>query len=338
LGAREAARHGSSHPALRITRLLSSLLACIFLCGALSFAQQAIPVSIVNVNGLKVPELTNANFAASYNGKAVRVESANADMNVRRIVLLLDVSDSMLGQASDADWNFPLNIANHLLEAMPSSTVIGLSAFGTGLEHVTSPTNDRTKLKDEVEVVRRARWSFSKYNRPDTSIRDAIIAAARLFDHPQLGDVLYVITDGIDNTSEASIDDVYQALACRGIRLFTFLVSARAKIRFDSATAAGQRTMLDLSEDTGGFSILELLPSASPYHSRDLVDRGGKPTDLAAELILQYRAILSVYRLSVDLPEVQRKRQDWRLELSGLDAATKNNLTLLYPKKFELCD
>ncbi len=140
-----------------------SLLACvlIFLCGTLSFAQQAIPVSIVNLSGLKVPELTTANFVASYNGKAVQVESASPDNNGRRIVLLLDVSDSMLGRTSDADWNFPLDVADHLLAAMPPSTAIGLAAFGTGLEHVMSPTNDRTKLKDEVEVVRKARWSFS---------------------------------------------------------------------------------------------------------------------------------------------------------------------------------
>ena len=316
-----------------------SLLACvlIFLCGTLSFAQQAIPVSIVNLSGLKVPELTIANFVASYNGKAVQVESASPDNNGRRIVLLLDVSDSMLGRTSDADWNFPLDVADHLLAAMPPSTAIGLAAFGTGLEHVMSPTNDRTKLKDEVEVVRKARWSFSKHDQADTSIRDAIIAAAKLFDHPQLGDVLYIITDGIDNTSEANIDDVYQALACRGIRLFAFVVSARTQIRFGSATAEGQRTMRELSEDTGGFSFLRLLPSASPYSS-ELVDSRGKPTDLAKQFAFQYRAILGVYRLSVDLPEVHRKRQDWQLELSGLDTATKNNLALLYPKKFELCD
>ncbi len=95
--------------------------------------------------------------------------------------------------------------------------------------------------------------------------------------------------------------------------------------------------MRELSEDTGGFSILRLLPSASPYSS-ELVDSRGKPTDLAEQFAFQYRAILGVYRLNVDLPEVHRKRQDWQLELSGLDTATKNNLALLYPKKFELCD
>lgn len=316
------------------------LLTCIpiILCGAVSFAQQAIPVSVVSLNSSKVPELTSANFAASYKGKAVRVESVRVDNTVRRIVLLLDVSDSMLGRDSDADWNFPLDVGENLLAAMPPSTVIGLSAFGTELEHAIPPTNDRKKLQDELEAVRKARWSFSKHDQADTSIRDAIIAGAKLFDHPQLGDALYIITDGIDNTSEAGIDEVYEALACRGIRLFTFVLSARADYRFTSAATAGQRAMRELSEDTGGFSILELLPSASPGHRHDIIDKSGNPTDLAESLVFQYRAILSVYRLSVDLPEVQHKRQDWRLDVSSLDTATKNNLVLVYPKKFELCN
>jgi hypothetical protein len=319
---------------------MRTFLTCIliFLWGTVSFAQQAVPVSIVSLSGAKVPELASANFAASYKGKAIRVGSASVDSTVRRIVLLLDVSDSMLGRDSEADWNFPLDVAENLLAAMPSSTVVGLSALGTELEHITSPTYHRKTLKDEVEVIRKARWSFSKHDQADTSIRDAIIAGAKLFDHPQLGDALYVITDGIDNTSEAEIEEVYEALACRGIRLFTFVVSRRVDNRFTSATSAAQRTMRELSEDTGGGSILELLPSGSPDHRRDFVDKSGNPTNLAKALLFQYRAILGVYRLSVDLPEVRHKRQDWQLDLSGLDAATKNNLVLIYPKKFEFCD
>jgi hypothetical protein len=310
----------------------------IFLCRTQSSAQQAVPVSLVNLSGGKTPELTNDNFVASYKGKAVRVRSAGPDGGARRIVLLIDVSDSMLGWKLDADWNFPLNVAENLLDSMPSNTAIGMSAFGTELQHVIRPTNDRKKLKDEVEVVRKIHWSFSKPNEADTSIRDAIIAGAKLFDHPQLGDALYIITDGIDNMSESGIEEVYEALACRGIRLFAFVVSARAANRFTSEATAGQRTMRELTEDTGGFSILELLPSGSPDRRRDFVDSSGNPTNLAKALIFQYRAILGVYRLSVDLPEIRHKRQDWRLDLSGLDTADKNNLILLYPKKFELCD
>ena len=189
---------------------MRTLLTCILIClwGTQSFAQQAIPVSIVTRSGSKLPDLTNANFAASYKGKTIRVGSAGFENSARRIVLLLDVSDSMLGRDSEADWNFPLDVAENLLKSIPSNTAIGLSAFGTELEHVVSPTADRKKLKDEVEEIRKARWSFSKHDQADTSIRDAIIAGAKLFDHPQLGDALYIITDGIDNTSEADIDEV----------------------------------------------------------------------------------------------------------------------------------
>src|SRR5579871_1894075 len=108
-------------------RILSASV-LIFLCGSVSSAQQAVPVSIVNRGGVKAPALTSANFVASYKGKPVRVESAGVDNSVRRVVLLLDVSDSMLGRNYEADWNFPLDVAKNLLTAMPPSTVIGLSA------------------------------------------------------------------------------------------------------------------------------------------------------------------------------------------------------------------
>ncbi len=302
------------------------------LTGTPALAQQAIPVSVFTRSGKSLPKLSGANFKATYKGKKVRVRTVTADHLVHRIVLLIDVSDSMLGRYSDADWDYPLNVAQQLLSAMPSNTAIGLAAFGTGLQHVISPTIDRKKVVEEVERVRKAHWSFSQGDQADTSIRDAIIAGAKMFDHPQLGDVLYVITDGFDNTSEAGIEDVYQALACRGIRLFSFIVSPRA-------VAFGEPPMMrELSGDTGGYAIVDLLPSASPDGRRDFVDKSGKVTPLGEALVFQYRAILDVYRISADLPEVRHKRQDWHLDFSSLDTAGKNDWVLIYPHKFEMCD
>jgi hypothetical protein len=191
---------------LRITvSLILSLLS-----GTLTWAQQTIPVSIFSRNSVPVPDFTNSNLEASYRGKIVRVNSVTLDPGPRRIMLLLDVSDSMLGSTTDADWNFPLDIAEVLLVKMPRGTEIGMAVFATELGHVISPTNDRQKIIDEVAIVRKSRWEFAKQDQPNTAVWDAIIAGAKLFDRPRVGDVLYVITDGIDNKSKASAGSVDQ--------------------------------------------------------------------------------------------------------------------------------
>jgi hypothetical protein len=321
------------------SRITVGLFLCL-LSGTLTWAQQTIPVSIFSRNSVPVPDLTNSNFEASYRGKTVRVNSVTEDPGPRRIMLLLDVSGSMLGSTTDADWNFPLDIAEALLIKMPRETEIGMAVFITELGQVISPTIDRQKIMDEVKIVRKSRGEFAKRNDQGTAVWDAIIAAAKLFDHPQVGDAVYVITDGIDNNSKANTGDVVQALACRGVRLFSFqLVDHRKAVRSITHTSAvAVQQLIEITEDTGGFLASAVRPSSADYHTWDFVDKSGNPTGLTAMLFGQYQRILNVYRMSVDLPEHLNNPQNWHLDFAGLDKSAKSELELFYPKKLVSCD
>ncbi len=307
------------------------------LTGALTWGQQTIPVSIFSRDNVPAPAFTNSNFKGSLKGNLVRVSSVTSDRGPRRIVILLDVSGSMLGSTTEADWNFPLDIAKALLVKMPPATEIGLAVFATELGHVVALTNDRKKLMDELEAVRKSRWEFGDR---DTAVWDAIIAGAKLFDRSQVGDALYLITDGIDNKSNKSPEDVIQVLACWGIRLFPFALAERRKTD-RTVTPASYKAYLQLTEiatDTGGLLATALRPSSADHQRWEFVDKSGNPTELTASLFAQYQQILNVYRMTIDLPERLYKPQAWHLDFSGLGRTTRSNLVLLYPQKLASCD
>jgi hypothetical protein len=317
---------------LRITvGLILSLLT-----GASAWGQQTIPVSIFSRGNVAIPAFTNGNFKGSLKGNVVRISSVTSDPGPRRVVLLLDVSGSMLGSTTDADWIFPLDIAEILLVKMPPAVEVGLAVFATELDHVVAPTTDRKKLRDELEAVRKSR---SEFGDRDTAVWDAIVAGAKLFERSRVGDALYLITDGIDNKSSKSSEDAVQALACRGIRLFPFVLADRRKTdrTIKPASFKAQLQMMEMATDTGGLLAIAPRPSSADHRKWEFVDNAGNPTGLTASLFAQYQQILNVYRISIDLPERLNKPQGWHLDFDGIDRTARNNLTLVYPQKLATC-
>ncbi len=306
------------------------------LMGVLVRGQRIIPVSIFNHGSASAPVFTSGNFAGSFKGKAVHINSISPDPGPRRVIILLDISGSMLGSTTDADWNFPLDLAEVLLVKMPPNTQIGLAVFATELEHVVALTNDRKKLNQELETVRKSRWQFGDR---DTAIWDSILAGAKQFDGSQAGDAIYLITDGIDNKSEHSTQNVVQELSCSGIRLFPFLLEDRRKtdreIRPSSFSA--QLKLTDMATDTGGLFATAMRPSSTDYQKWEFVDKSGNPTALTASLFAQYQQILNVYRLSIDLPGDVEKPEGWHLDFDGLDKTARSNFLLRYPQKLASC-
>ncbi len=60
-----------------------------------SCREQTVPVSVYDSKGLRVPDLTPADFEGSYLGKSIRVSSVSPEQGPHRVMLLLDTSGSM---------------------------------------------------------------------------------------------------------------------------------------------------------------------------------------------------------------------------------------------------
>src|SRR5205085_4243379 len=122
---------------MRCFRALSLFLA--FSCAAVCFAAadpaedpvcrtRTVPVTAFNPDGNSAPQFGSANFIASYDEKALRVTSVVTEQQPRQIILLLDLSGSML-LATDPAWKVPVEVAHDLLDNMPPDVDIGLAVF-----------------------------------------------------------------------------------------------------------------------------------------------------------------------------------------------------------------
>jgi hypothetical protein len=242
----------------------------------------------------------------------------------------------MLGSQSDADWNLPVDIAEVLLKKMPAETPVGIAVFNTEISHVVIPTTDRKQLFAEISAIRNTRFHFGN---GDTSVWDSMISAAKIFDHPQLGDVLYVITDGVDNRSRAGAGSVVTALSCRDIRLFPFVLGERTKTDHTvrPSTVLAYQNLAEMAEETGGWASFAMRPSSTDARNFYFVDKAGNPSALTASLFAQFQLILNTYQLEIDLPEPIYKPQTWHLDFTGLDEVIKSNLALHYPQKLFPC-
>lgn len=276
--------------------------------------ERTIPASVISKDGAPVPRLSIANFEATYQSKPVRVRFVAPEQEPPRMVIMLDTSGSMKETEKGT-----LDIAESLLSRMPPNVEVGLAFFAKDLVPVALPTNDRERLKYQSQGLRTHPSSY----RGKTALWDAIGNIVRMFSHPQLGDTVFLITDGDDNQSKTNPEKVIQLLAAAGIRLFVVqAVDQWAKSLGRTETvdirSQFQEKLPQVAEATGGF----LIKSYSP----DKVS-----------LDKEYWQIVSFYRIEIDLPGAVDKQRQWKLDLVGFAKSERDNLVLTYPRMLAPC-
>jgi hypothetical protein len=178
-----------------------------------SCQERVLPVTVKDGDGKLVEGLAARDFRAEVRGSPVSILSAEINSSPQRIVLLLDISESMsrhggirrLARAGVA----------HLIGHLGNRADYALIVFSDKAELKISLGEGKEAVLEQLEF------------RPDiepnnTALFDSIALGATTLDSPQPEDVIYLISDGQDTRSKASWDDVEQALLERGIRLFVF--------------------------------------------------------------------------------------------------------------------
>src|SRR5262245_37783503 len=84
---------------------------------------RTVPVAAFSPDGNTALLFAVSNFAASYDEKTVRVTSVAVEQQPRRIVLLLDISGSMLTTVEPA-WRVPIDVARSVVDNMPANIEI----------------------------------------------------------------------------------------------------------------------------------------------------------------------------------------------------------------------
>jgi hypothetical protein len=285
--------------------------------------QRIVPIHVSTRDGAVPPPLTMAHFQATYAGQPIRVLAVGEEQKPHRLVVLLDASGSVRG-GTTAGWDATVEVAAQLLAVLPPLE-IGLALFSEEVEPLLAPTTARERLVDEVERLRAGPRDTLGGRRQRTALWDSLLDAAKVFGPLQPGDVLYVITDGVDNFSETRPGAVTQTFVAAGIRLFAFAIA-------NQGFAYGSGELERLVEDTGG---VVAAGSATDWRAFRAA-RNGSP--IGSALYAQHRRLLAFHRLELELPETIARPQLWQLALTGLDENEMKNLVLNYPARLFPCN
>jgi hypothetical protein len=303
-------------------------------CAQLENCQhRTLTVSTGSTDGSSVPLLDNANFEGTIGKKSIHVNSAVMNREPVRVILLLDISGSMQGLITGHEDNYSVELARDLVANMPPESAIGLGFFYTELVPVLRPTSDRKALKFQLEGLR----SHPESLRGKTALLDAVLGSVKMFDHPQPGDVIYVITDGADNASRITTNHVSQTLAEAGIRLFAY---AFQNVQRTVGKELGPGFLQQVVRDTGGTIVVHMSWGVGSLQLRGpptLIDKSGKLTQLGSSLGSQYRQMANFYQINFDLPETLKKPREWKLGVAGFEKFQREHIVLTYPHMLTAC-
>ena len=285
--------------------------------------QRLVAVHVTTRDGAAPPQLTATHFQATTADKPIRVVAVSAEHKPHRLVILLDASGSVRG-GTTAGWEATVEVAAQLLAALPPME-IGLALFAEEVETVVEPTTVRERLLEEVDHLRAGPREAPGGRRQRTALWDALLDSAKIFGPLEPGDVVYVVTDGVDNFSETRPAVVTETFLAAGIRLFAFAIA-------NQGFAYGTGELERIVEDTGG---IVAAGSASDWRAFRAA-RNSSP--IGSALYAQHGQIVGFHRLELELPETLLRPQPWRLTLTGLDENQMNNVVLNYPARLYPCN
>ncbi len=234
-----------STPQLRITQVDKS-----------QFPQVTVYVSSVDENGQPVG-IDPSTIQISENGQLMQVTDVRggATMPSENVpvttMLVMDISGSM-------DKNGKLAAAKGAAKAyvsqMRPGDQAGLITYDTQTYYVQPITSDVTALTSAIDGL---------ITGGDTAMYNALIEAERNLESVSGRKAIIVMTDGLDNSSQSTANDVISAISAGGLTI--------SAIGFGDATASGQvgldeAGLKSLTESTGGlYSFANVQTISSIY-------------------------------------------------------------------------
>lgn len=202
--------------------------------------------NVLDPRGKAIRDLSKSNFKISFDKKPITVVDARYTESPSRIVVLLDMSGSMQGDADPTKWKIAKEAVEDLLQQTPAGVPIAFLTFAEQVHDVFGFSSGRTSIHKWLAQGPTQPKNLKGY----TALRDAIMTALATLRPFRQGDSLYVITDGDDTKSQESNSHIKAALLNSGVRLFAFLFAEP----FSNLSEEKSYTSLtDLCRDSGGF-------------------------------------------------------------------------------------
>lgn len=295
---------------------------------------RTVPLTVLDRAGHFVTNLSAADFQAKFRGKPVEILAVTRDTSPRRVLILLDVSGSMLETWRDK-WNMALEVAGDAVVHLPAETQVGLSIFDERILESLDFSAGRKAIAAKIIALKAGSKAVPSKTRR-TALWDSLLKAVRLFGQQAPGDAVYLISDGGDNLSKAGPRQVEDAFLQAGARLFTFLPITRSQLGYLMPDEQeGLNALKDISESTGGDHIVLGVGGKTGRSVFHLGKEERVALDRAAQDI--YSQITNMSRLEIRLPLSVDKPREWSLQLNDPQNKTFKRFEVRYPHKLLPC-
>ncbi len=294
-----------------------------------SCTQKSVFINVTDDKGQSVPGLTAANFRVTAGKQIISVLSA-APAPPRRIAILLDQSGSMF---DDFLYRTSASVVTTMLQRSAPDIEFAFATYANDFRVRKDLTSNHEEL---IEVVKHTLSDKSTIWGPSAML-DAAERGLEMFTSPKVGDAVLLVSDGGENTSTATRNDVGQRFAGSDVRLLAAIIKP-PNLRGYSAEAAekGMSAMKKLADLTDGeIYLLGAEYSASRPNQKEIkfpiaLDYHNVPE--AVDGIL--RNMATTYQLQISLPAELRKPEEWKVEITG----SANGATFVrYPAKIYPC-
>ncbi len=204
------------------------------------FPQVTVYISATDVGGEPVP-INPSQIIIMENGEEMTPEkiSAAGDIGPLTTILVMDISGSMnhvgkLEAAKDA--------AVVYVNQSRSDDMTGLIAFNTKIYPVQELTSDQEKLYEAIEGLNA---------RDDTALYDALAKAIGLMEPVSGRQAVIALTDGMDNQSKISPQEVLQMIGPEGLSISTIGLGEPSHST-SALSGLNEPALKALSEQAGG--------------------------------------------------------------------------------------
>ena len=294
-----------------------------------------LPIAVRDAQNLPIPNVSPVDLQAKVHGKPVKILSLSPDTRPHRLVLILDASGSMGGETGEsARWKLALLLARHFFNANNHSSPIALLIFNNQVTDAVPFAAGNSAVAAKLLQID----SDPKYIKANikgmTALRDTALRALALLDHPNSGDAIYVLTDGVDNASKHSSSDLNGRLAVASVRLFAILLESRRESQRTSEEGSPPSELAETARKSGG----EILSAAQWQGSRVALsaDTDGK-FKVEETLSRLYQTMVQDSLLEVQLPLPITKTEHWELKLSDTARRQWKGAQLTYPSSLLSC-
>ena len=298
---------------------------------------RTLPISVRDAQGIPIRGLQPGDFEAKIHGKPAQILSITPDTRPHRLVILLDTSGSMAGGIGMQVGQLAAALAKHAAVSGATGGQLALVLFGDKVTKTVGFAEGNTAVIHALEqIIDSSPGSIYKGFRGDTAVYDAILYAYGLLEHPTSADLLYVVTDGVDNKSHAHAKDVQNLLARNDVRLFSVVLMEALGYRERSLEELHSPPDFEhIARQSGGaiFGPIEV-----HFGDRLLVSGNLKEgSSIKKSLTRFYDTMLGNDLITLQIPAGIRKRQRLQVKLSEESRKKWKDAQVFVPGEIEPC-